>query len=189
MSYQASLLTPLSDRFTFLSKHDMKQLAAILFISVGLFLLYHGCRSAIKGATSSYWPTVEGRVLSSSVKSEAGKNGGTVYSAEVKYAYAVNGGNFTAERVRFGSINTQNRVYPAQLVGRYPAGKSVTIYYSASDPSVAVLEPGIQSASLLVSGVGIIVGGMGVAVIFLPTSRYERRRRELSKRYQGSAAD
>lgn len=157
----------------------MKPFAAILFISVGLFLLYHGGRSAFKGVTSSYWPTVEGRVLSSRVKSEAGKNGGVVYSAEVNYSYAVNGVSSTSGRVRFGSINTGNRIYPTQLVEKYPAGSSVTVYYSTSDPSVTVLEPGIQSASVLVLGIGLLFGGVGVAAIFLPTSRHLRRRREL----------
>lgn len=158
----------------------MKPRAAIVFISVGLFLLYHGCRAAFIGAASSYWPTVEGRILSSMVKSEAGKKGGAVYSADINYAYTVKGGSFTSGRVRFGSINTGNRVFPAQLVEKYPAGSSVTVYYSASDPSVAVFEPGVQTAGLLVSGIGLIFGGVGVAAIFLPTSRYERRRRQMS---------
>lgn len=179
MVRQHFCLPYLTDNSTLLSKHDMKPLAAILFISVGLFLLYHGCRAAYIGATSSYWPTVEGRVLSSKVKSEGGKNGGTVYSAEVNYSYAVNGVSFTSGRVRFGSINTGNRVFPAQLVEKYPAGSSVTVYYSASDPSMAVLEPGVQTAGLLVSGIGLLFGGVGVAAIFLPTSRYERRRRSI----------
>jgi hypothetical protein len=158
----------------------MKPIAAILFISVGAFLLYHAGRSAMKGVTSAHWPTIEGRVLSSQVKSEGGKNGGTVYSADIHYAYTVNGGSFTSRRVRFGGINTGNRIYPAQFVEKYPAGSSVKVYYSASDPSMAVLEPGMQSSSLLVAGIGLLFGGVGVAAIFLPTSRYERRRRQMS---------
>ncbi len=158
----------------------MKPFAAILFISVGLFLLYHAGRSAMIGVTSAHWPTVEGRVLSSQVKAEGGKNGGTVYSANIHYAYTVNDGSFTSRRVCFGGINTGNRIFPGQLVEKYPAGSSVKVYYSASDPSMAVLEPGMQSSSLLVAGIGLLFGGVGVAAIFLPTSRYERRRRELS---------
>lgn len=154
----------------------MKPIAAILFISVGLFFLYHGCRSTFQDVASSYWPTAEGRVLSSTVQSERGKSGGTVYSAAINYAYTVNGGSFTSGRVRFGSINTGNRIYPDKLVEKYPAGSSVTVYYSPSDPATAVLEPGVQTAGLLVSGIGLLFGGVGVAAIFLPTSLYERRR-------------
>lgn len=155
----------------------MKPISAILFISVGVFLLYHAGRSGMMGVTSAHWPTVEGRVLSSQVKSEGGKKGGTVYSADINYAYTVNSGSFTSRRVRFGSIDTGSRAYPALLVEKYPADSSVTVHYSASDPSIAVLEPGMQSSSLLVAGIGLLFGGVGVAAIFLPTSRYERRRR------------
>lgn len=154
----------------------MRPLAAIVFISVGLFFFYFGGRSTYAGIASSYWPTVEGRVLSSSVKSEAGKKGGLVYSAEVNYAYKVNGESFSSERVRFGSISTGNRVLPKQLVEKYPAGRSVTVYYSSADPFFAVLEPGIQSASLIVVGIGVLFAGVGVAAILLPKHCYQRQR-------------
>lgn len=157
----------------------MRPFAAIVFISVGLFFLYFGVRKTYSGIASSYWPTAEGRVLSSKVISESGKKGGLVYSAEVNYAYSVHGESFTSERIRFGSINTGNRVFPAQLAEKYSAGSSVTVYYSASDPSVAVLEPGVQSASLIVCGIGLLFGSVGLAAIFLPTSRGERRRRQM----------
>jgi hypothetical protein len=158
----------------------MRPLAAIVFISTGLFFLYFGGRSAYIGIASLYWATVEGRVLSSSVKSEAGKRGGLVYSAEVNYAYAVNDKSFTSQRIRFGNINTGNPMYPTHLVDKYPASSSVTVYYSASDPSVAVLEPGIQTAAWVVLGIGALFGGVGVAAIFLPANRYERRRRRMA---------
>lgn len=157
----------------------MKPIASILFLTVGIVLLYFGGRSAYVGIASTYWPTVEGRILSSSVKSEAGKNGGKVFSAAVTFAYTVNSQNFTSDRVRFGSINTASKVFPNQVVERYPAGSSVKVYYSSSNPSSAVLEPGFQSASAIVLVIGVIFGGVGVAAIFVPTSRYERRRRVL----------
>jgi hypothetical protein len=158
----------------------MRPLAAIVFISAGLFFLYFGGRTTFNGVASSYWPTVEGRMLSSTVKSEVGKKGGLVYRAEVNYAYTVNGGSFTSGRIRFGRINTGNPILPTQLVEKYPAGSSVTVYYSDSDPSVAVLEPGIQSAGLIVLGIGVLFVGVGVAAIFLPANRYERRRRRMT---------
>ncbi len=114
---------------------------------------------------------VEGRVLSSQVKSEPGKSGGLVYSAKVSYAYAVNGESFSSERIRFGSLNTGNPAFPTQLVERYPVDAVVKVHYSTSDPSVAVLEPGIQSASLIVVGFGVLFASVGVAAILMPMRR------------------
>lgn len=161
------------------TRQPMRPLASILFLTVGIVFLYFGGRSACIGIASTFWPTVEGQILSSSVKAEAGKKGGKVFSAAVNYAYVVNGRSFTCDRVRFGSINTASAVFPNQVVERYPAGSSVTVYYSSSNPSSAVLEPGFQSASGIVLGIGIIFGSVGVAAIFLPTSRHEQRRRVL----------
>jgi hypothetical protein len=146
----------------------MRPFAASLFIAVGLLFLFFGGRSLYRGVASSYWPTVEGRVLSSQVKSERGKRGGLVYSAEVNYAYAVNAESFTCQRIRFGNIHTGNPVLPTQLVEKYPAGKSVTVHYCGSDPFLALLEPGIQSASLIVVGIGMLFAGVGVAAILIP---------------------
>ncbi len=114
--------------------------------------------------------------MSSSVKSEAGKKGGLVYTAEVNYAYKVNGESFSSERIRFGSIRTGNPVLPTQLVEKYPVDSPVTVHYSASDPFFAVLEPGVQSASLIVVGIGVLFAGVGVAAILMPKRCYQRQR-------------
>lgn len=149
----------------------MRPFAANLFIAVGFLFLFFGGRSFYRGVASSYWPIAEGRVLSSQVKSAPGKSGGLVYSAEVNYAYAVNGESFTSQRIRFGNIHTGNPVLPTQLVEKYPEGGEVTVHYSVSDPLMAVLEPGIQSASLIVVGIGVLFASVGVAAILMPMRR------------------
>jgi hypothetical protein len=55
-------------------------------------------------------------------------------------------------------------------------GRSVTVYYSSADPFFAVLEPGIQSASLIVVGIGVLFTGAGVAAILMPKRCYQRQR-------------
>jgi hypothetical protein len=154
----------------------MRPLAAIIFISVGLFFLYLGGRTTYRGIASSYWPTAEARIVSSTVKSEVGKKGGLIYNAQVNYAYTVNGESLTSGRVRFGSITTGNPIRPTLIVEKYPVGSSVTVHYSASDPFFAVLEPGIQSASLIVVGIGVLFAGVGVAAILMPKRCYQRQR-------------
>lgn len=86
------------------------------------------------------YQTTTGRVLESKVDTDTDSDG-TTYTPKIKFAYQVNGGEFTGERLRHGMSNASSDHADA-TVAAYPPGRSVTVYYDADNPAEAVLEKG-----------------------------------------------
>src|SRR5262249_20224359 len=133
----------------------------LLFLSIFLFLPcigLLGCclggivldvsRNLVNGAASNTWPTAEGKVISSNVrtsKRQLPRSGidETVYQADVHYEYAVAGRRYSSSRVSFSGYGPGDRSHADNIVNRYPAGSPVTVFYSPDAPETSVLERGV----------------------------------------------
>ena len=77
------------------------------------------------------WPHVNGTVISSAARSErmnSGKGGWISHWPEVRYEYIVGNRHVTADRIRF-IVRGMNEKETQRVVGSYPVGKAVTVYY------------------------------------------------------------
>lgn len=65
--------------------------------------------------------------------------------ADVVYAYAVNGTNYTCDNYDaegpYGDPFFHGEERVADVLGRFPVGSTHTVYYKSGDPSFAVLSP------------------------------------------------
>ena len=134
---------PTPDRFD--RYRQYWRLAGFALLAVALVVLpLLSARQLHNAVVSPAWPQTEGRVTHSMVDRE--RRGSEEYGAElhVWYTYQVDGQSYRGTVVTFG----RNRVGEAHMravAARYPVGATVRPYYDPADPSVAVLEPGLDA--------------------------------------------
>jgi len=140
------------------------------FILIGMIFLYFGVPGLIRAKDSVNWPTAQGKILSSSVKSGTTAGSETKTYAEVTYEFSINGTTFYGDRVMYGGYIASSRPsYAMNIVKRYPKGKKVTVYYMPENPEECLLEPGLKAQSLFLPGLGLVFFCVGSAmIVFLP---------------------
>jgi hypothetical protein len=145
---------------------------AIVFIGLGTLLVVVGVmvlltrrRSAAKQAASLTWPTCDGQVTRAVVQTTRDKDDVT-YSADIAYAYAVNGQSLSADRVAWGGRASSSNARDAEaVVARYPVGAAVRVCYNPDKPAEAVLEP--RATGGLRTMMIVAVSFMAVGAIFI----------------------
>ena len=147
-----------------------------VFILVGGVILYFGVESLFAANASKSWPTVQGKILSSSVDSKRSDKGGTTYHAEVLYEYNVGGQTQSSHDVAFGGYGSSDPSHARSIVNKYRAGADVTVYYSPSNSSKAVLETGISGQAFFLPGFGAVFFSAGLAMFMFMPGAIQRQR-------------
>jgi len=115
------------------------------------------------------WPMTTGTVVQSEVASHDSHSDGKttrMYTAEVHYSYSVNGVRHTSDRVTPGDSSTSRASSKQEIVGRYPAGARVPVYYDPDRPQSALLEPGPVFITYIPFIFGLLAIVAGVASFF-----------------------
>jgi hypothetical protein len=99
------------------------------------FAIWHLWKNIQMAKASTSWPGIDGIVTASERKRIALR-----MQPYVTYSYAVNGVNFTSNRVSFAAAIPKKEI--DNVLARYPAGQAVTVHYQPDNPVQAVLEPG-----------------------------------------------
>jgi hypothetical protein len=136
----------------------------LIFIGAGVVMLAVGGYALVRAQASQKWPATAGTVVSSSVI-EQGTGRDRTFHAEVRYAYSVSGMSYTGHTVAVGDFGTSNGVRARQIVGTYPVGAEIPVYYNPAAPEVSLLEPGITLKAFLMPGIGVVFIGAGVLVL------------------------
>jgi hypothetical protein len=159
-----------------------QKIAGPMFTLMGIGLFSVGILNIVKGSASNDWPTTRGEVLTSEVQSrletsDSSSGSGsrrrrkttttTVYWAEMKYSYVVEGVSFEGARVDYGmESRSSKRTRADEIVALYPVGEEVLVYYDPSDPSEAVLEPGVGADAFLFPLIGVLFTLIGLVMLF-----------------------
>lgn len=111
------------------------------------------------GKASQTWPSTEGVILTSEVKTDLGKSDDVdpKYKAAITYRYAVEGYEYTGERVSFSGQTFLEKRKADGLVKRYNKGKRVKVYYDPKTPHVSALEPGTASGPPFISIILVLI--------------------------------
>ena len=126
-------------------------IAAICFAVLSLLVIAVALRGFAKAADSVRWPTAEGTVLRSELRSGVESDW-----AEISYQYIVDGTNYQGTNLRTADIQFDNSLDEAQqTIHRYPVGARVLVHYDPADPRTAVLEPGITAGPPLLAVVAV----------------------------------
>src|SRR3569832_234844 len=79
----------------------------IIFIVVGTGIIISGCRNLRQANASKSWPSTQGVIQDSTVKSSTGDSGET-YQAGIKYEFIVGSAPHSGTRVAFGDYGSSN---------------------------------------------------------------------------------
>ena len=130
----------------------------------GIYFLYVGNRSLS-------WPSVEGRLVSSSVKTRENNRAtirrGIKYYVSVKYKYDVDGKTYVSSRYSIGGGDRASDLYPTrsqaekQASKLFPPESELTVYYDPKNPGSAILAPGLNLGTFAPLLIGIFFAGMG----------------------------
>jgi len=119
--------------------------AGAAFLLLGLVAYFGGQSVRAYSARVAQWPSVTGKIVRSEVSTATVRTGRVVTSspiADIQYAYAVNGKDYQGVQLRpLPMLHMKPDGTPAELVDRYPVGRSVQVYYDPGRPSFAVLNP------------------------------------------------
>ena len=141
--------------------------AAILFILAGgVFFFIYG-RVFIRSIRSTTWPAVKGKISSSQWRYSGHADGRSW--ADIRYNYKVAGKSYNGHYWTFRLIGSDN-----EALSRYRKGKTVDVYYSPTNPALAVLEPGIAYFSVVVALVFVVpFVSSGLFLVYLGNHRPE----------------
>ena len=123
-------------------------LVIVLFIVLMVAMVaLDGWKRYKSGKSSQNWPSAEGVILTSEVKTDLGKSDDVdpKYTSAITYRYAVEGYEYTGNRVSFGGQIFFKKGRADSLVMRYNKGKRVKVYYNPETPHISVLEAGADS--------------------------------------------
>ncbi len=146
-----------------------------LFLQVAASgLVVDGAATAWKGARAKKWPTVQGRIIASRVRSEgytvtgegeSGPTGMQLWEPRVRYEYEVQGRVYLGSRISFGGWRPTIGG-ASDVAESHPAGTTWTVSYDPEDPANSVLEPGTPGASVLelCLGLGLLIAGTLVSI-------------------------
>ncbi len=162
-------------------KQGPNRLVALLvlgFLVVGLLALGGGIFGSLEAFASRSWPSTPGQVTASrlvvvtptpSGDSTTDSEAVTMYSVQVQYAYQAGGESFTGSRVTLSDFASSEQADVEHLLARYPAGKTVQIYYDPQNPGSSVLEPGFTAGMWVPLAVGglLTVFGLGLVTWYL----------------------
>ncbi len=163
-----------------MSERKKPLIGVLLFAGVFLYLGWEVVRQetgALRGGdASTNWPTVDGRVISSTVRTKQGTSGDRArFYPVVVYEYAIEGEPFRSDRVSFDT-QTMDHASAANIARQYEAGREITVFYNPDTPAESVLDPGASGNSWLGIAVGVVfvvVAGAMLIVRLLPQAPTE----------------
>lgn len=145
-----------------------RRIFGLIVLAIGVALAVPFGYEVMKSAgESTGWAHTDGTIRDSELVTVEQRDGSILYRAHIVYAYSVNGREYEAERIRFGTEESASSVQDraARWVEAYPPGKQVIVYYDPQSPADAVLEPGAYEDAyvLLVFGIVLTVAGATLA--------------------------
>lgn len=140
----------------------------LLFLGLGIFLIYRNQQSKKKAQLSQNWPVTKGQITDShvnrSVDTDSEGSTSTTYAASVAYTYDVGGQVYNGRNIAFGFNPSYSNQSKAQAtVARYPAGSAVSVYYDPNNPADAVLERQVSGSNVMMI-LGIVFTVIGVCL-------------------------
>jgi Protein of unknown function (DUF3592) len=143
-------------------------LAALVFLSIGLFLLFKAIRYRRLAAEVVQWPVAEGSVIAAEFIKRESKSDDEFdsYIPKVRYAYTVNGVGYEGDVIRIGlaDLGYVSEKQARDHVARYPVGATIAVRYDPQNLQRAVLEIGQLGAARYLFA-GTLFAGVGVGAL------------------------
>lgn len=137
-----------------------------IFFVVGVFILVAGIRNRKKAEESAAWPSVQGKIIRSWIKTQESEDDDgfktITHFPNWEYEYAASGTAYTSGTIGFGGTRGYHREAEAEdALNQYPLNSTVQVFYNPSNPEEAVLVTGTQGTMGM-----IILGGILTFIMF-----------------------
>ena len=144
-------------------------IGSVMLVAGACVVIFMGRPMVANAKASTNWPTVEGVVTQSEVRTSKDSDSGTMYSAHVQYEYTVFGQLYRSSKVSFSPNAKASWSSGAEaIVNKYPLRSGVTVRYNEVEPNTAVLEPGATWGSYTWHFVGYGLGVIGLLICGWP---------------------
>ena len=158
-----------------------KKIFPFIFILMGLGIIIAGLRNMAHAYSSTQWPNVEGTISKSQIRkslaysSKGGGNRRTNYHADIEYQFSVDGKAYVGNKITLEDSGNSDRSHAKKIIDAYPKQKIVQIYYKASNPKLAVIEPGIRGIAWFIPIIGLVffVPGLFIYIKFNSTFKQD----------------
>jgi hypothetical protein len=131
----------------------------VIMVILGLALTFLGFTKFKKATDAKSWPATIGLVTGSEVA------GAIKYYPSITYTYTVDSVVYNSNSISNINFNTKNRSVVEEFLKKYPLGAKIKVYYNGSEPTMALLEPGINTGNILLLAFGIIVLAIPIFLI------------------------
>lgn len=122
-------------------------------------------RRLVQQATSTHYPSVEGRITHSELTVHRGSKGGSTYGVNIAYSYEVNGRRFEGNRYRFTEGSSSDSAWARKALATFHTGATARVYYRADDPGVSLLDPGVDGSDLIFVLFGLPFNAVALAFL------------------------
>ena len=141
----------------------MTSLVAVLIIAAGLVVVFGELGASRALAKVRAWPETSGEILSFQLtRSYLGD-----FFASIKYAYRVDGVDYTGETIRPGGrMSFRSKRLARKLEDRYRPGVSVPVFYNPHDPGECCIDRDQTAAGNNAVFWGLAVVALGGFVLF-----------------------
>lgn len=144
----------------------------VAFLVAGLGLSIYGLYTVRRGFACSSWPTVDGKVDSSSVTQKKNYNTRSkttshTYEPSIRYSYQAAGRNLSGTRISFADHASGSEKRARRIADRYPTGKTVSVHHDPRDPTISVLETSVTFALFLPLLGGLIFLAVSILMVVL----------------------
>lgn len=141
----------------------------LLFMGVGIGYFYNGLKIRIKAGASKLWPSVQGKIKSSTPDKHGEDDDALnprMYMAMIQYEYWVAPRHYTNDKLFIGGQLRMGFKKKAEgHCQNYPVGAEATVYYDPNNPQDSVLETREVSSGAWLLGGGVFLV-FGVLVYF-----------------------
>ena len=129
----------------FIDAHFPKAESSVVIFAgaLGLVLLAFFVSARRYSKQAANWPSVPGKIISSSVESYQKRVDHTLttfYRPAVEFSYTVHGLEYRGRQIKLGMDVDGSQDYAEKVTAQYPEGNTVDVHYDPADPSVSALE-------------------------------------------------
>lgn len=136
-----------------------------VLIIVGAIAIIYGLYCLFRLIAVHNWPSVEGAVITSA-RALSTTDAGKMEDAEIRYEYSVDGKRYTSSVINAGGDlsnrpSKREKTEVDRLLGTYPVGRQITVFYNPKIPRMACLERNRADAlfiCLVFGPLAVIVG-------------------------------
>lgn len=145
----------------------------IVFLILGLYWLFPALKLVQTALSSSRWPSVEGRVASTTIHTEHYKDTEfsksrdwrdrqnyeyDYYRPVINYKYRVGNTHYTSNQRALGDpVQYPDMEEARNILKKFSADQPIKVYFDPKNPKNAVLEPGTLGPSMRKLGTSLLM--------------------------------